>query len=1141
VDNILLRGNVSDECGLLSGANVTFTVKRAGITYFVCPPDATLHDENNGYYNCTIPNTSTSGWPVGYYNLTINASKRYYNSSEIYIKENAFRIVTVPKVRQPAQPVITSSKAGVADYGWGERWKFTVEVQDEDNDDVNVSLWVNLTGSWQLLNSTICTSCDTGSFHTIEFTGHNFTCSNIGTRQFKFNVSDVYGYKNETSGTFNIIADDTITYYGLLGDGSQIDREGHDNETLRIRIRDADRNVYVGSGVNGSIFITTDGSTYDSGTPNQTNAQGYLNISFDPNCSYSAGIQNWFGGVRNDQCYKNSDSSTFTTNITGQIKVDLVNPAKNSVILISVGKNVSVVTDIFDECGFMINDSDVTHEAGSPSLIWEGIPNPTNLNNGTYNSSWDISYHTGGYWSFRINASRDDYYSNYTIYTDWVRLNNTPPNYTNPNVTPAVEGWGVTYNFTLEVNDTQRDNVNCTLYTSTDGKTTWVMRGNVTVQSGVGLCSINVSNFTCSDMGNDNYFMWQIEDGTKANSINITEVQGPNITANDVIIYYISGNASKINRSDDRPAVGDTAMLVIGVNDTDKGIPANDTEVTFYVTKDGDTFLTDTNTTNSSGVVIYYFNPDCNYNPGLQKWKGNVTDSCYVPQSTINYTLEIYGDFSYHPTGYRQGESTDKTILRSEQNVTLDAGNPNVGVEISIKDDCGGDIDVDTISIEAIHNGTNTTYSCTDITNPATGVYRCNRNTSDMKARWYDVLINISKDYFNNQSNRTTNAFFIETKPELRNLTVISDQGSTTGGWGEKFYFNVTVTDEDYDFVNLTLYVRRFGSSSWIQANKTNLDSPVINQTVTLSWSRSSCEASKADPYPHVWEFTFNATDDANSPYLYEDMYETTIEPENFSLEKDDVSLQLVNGDGAWVWRNCTQQTCPDAYVNLTLKVLDADTQSLAGYGVNGSFWVTYDGSNFASQKIEETDPNSNLTYKFPRDLPSGQTRCDFSTGAQKWFGGVYDDNCYKDKNTTNYTITIRSLLLPSIVHPSGEGFLRGDLVSINGSLYDECSFVEGATVVYTFIPQVGSPYQCTITDNNGWDEGDGWYNCTKSTSGKPKGWYNVTMETSKSYYASNSTLKSNAFFLGDQPSLSNPRVDHSIGCLLYTSPSPRD
>ena len=165
-----------------------------------------------------------------------------------------------------------------------------------------------------------------------------------------------------------------------------------------------------------------------------------------------------------------------------------------------------------------------------------------------------------------------------------------------------------------------------------------------------------------------------------------------------------------------------------------------------------------------------------------------------------------------------------------------------------------------------------------------------------MNARWYDVTVNVSKQYFNNGSETTNGSFFIETKPVTLNSTAVSTQGGDVGGWGERFYFTANVSDEDYDYVNVTLYVRRVGSPTWITANQTNLDSPVLNTTVNLSWVRSYCEAGPADQYPHVWEFSLNTTDNYNNPLPGGDVYETTIVPVNFSLEKDNVTLQMMQG-----------------------------------------------------------------------------------------------------------------------------------------------------------------------------------------------------------------------------------------------------
>ena len=1137
IDNIPIFFNVSDECGLvdIDPNDIGLTATRGSIE------KQCTDILGDGDYNCTFQNsTIDESWEYGYWDVNVNATKAYYNNSPTQTATNAFYMTSVPVLSLPFPYIYTTF--GTND--WGDEWNFSVSVEDydytgENGSTINVSFWVNVSagetyyGSKTCVRGVNCSSDDANgpvSFGVFEF-ACNRTYNDVGSRSFKFNVTDNFGYNASISQSFTITKDDTVIE-DVYGNTSSIGREYEKYVRMSAQFTDLMEDVITDEYVNGTVWISTN-DTFDYPVHIKTNASGYFNYDFDPDCNFLAG-ERWWKITLNDSCYDISESSNQSLEIHGQLKNNMIYPVEDQHIV--VGEALNVTSNITTECNEIVAGATVTHEERSPNVDYNVLdPSPADdLANGYYNTSFDTIGHIGGDWGFRINASKDYYYSNSTTYVDRVYLNNTPPNYTSPAVSPAVEGWGVTYNFSIQINDTQNDNVSCTLYVSTDGQSTWKRLGNYTLFGGLGQCSINISTFNCSDIGDDNYFIWQLDDDTPENIQNITPVQGPNITTDDVTIAYMVGNESRVNRSD--IFFNNVTLFVVEVNDTDRGVPANGT-VTFYITKDGSSFLSDTNSTNATGHANYYFNPGCNYYPGLQYWKASVTDSCYVQQNITNKTVEVFGNITYIPRGYRQGESTDKTIMRSEQNLTLDAGNPDIMQFQAVRDDCGGDMDVDSITMEAVNNVTSSSYYCTEITNPSTGVYRCNMNTSSMDARWYDVVINTNKSYHVNTSLRTNGSFFIETKPSFKNITVRSSTGTDTGGWGEMFHFNVTVTDEDYDFVNLTLYVRRHGVSGWIEANSTDLESPVINETVHLSWRRATCEAAYNDKYPHDWEFTFNATDDANSPLPFEEFYETSTIPENFTIEKDNVTLQHMYGDGEWVWRNGT------GHVNLSIKVIDTDYgNSSVASGVNGSFWVTTDSSNFAGQKITETDSLGNLTYGFPHlatgenNLPGGQDICDYSVGIQDWFGGVYDDLCYKDRNSTqdyvdNFTVRLDSRLSPNIVYPDGEGFLRGDPVSINSTVYDDCSYVENIdTVVYTFLPEYGSPYQCTISDNNGWSEGGGWYNCTKNTGGKPKGWYNVSIDVSETYYASNSTIKYNLFFLGDKPVLTNPRVDKSSG-----------
>ena len=68
--------------------------------------------------------------------------------------------------------------------------------------------------------------------------------------------------------------------------------------------------------------------------------------------------------------------------------------------------------------------------------------------------------------------------------------------------------------------------------------------------------------------------------------------------------------------------------------------------------------------------------------------------------------------------------------------------------------------------------------------------------------------------------------------------------------------------------------------------------------------------------------------------------------------------------------------------------------------------------SGSGKNHFSSTNNSGYIEYDFPTDLPSGQVRCNFSTGLQHWKGGVFNDTCYKNTNSSiNYN---SSLILSS-------------------------------------------------------------------------------------------------------------------------------
>ena len=135
-------------------------------------------------------------------------------------------------------------------------------------DNLNVSLWLNMSGQWQLANSTLClgtdSNCITGK--SISFVQH-FACGDQGTHQYKFNVSSYWNYTNTTSShAFSIVKDDAIIPTGVISE-TNINRSTGSGRFI-FSINDTDANGLVSN-------TSTDAYVYFS----YTSASAY-NVSY---------------------------------------------------------------------------------------------------------------------------------------------------------------------------------------------------------------------------------------------------------------------------------------------------------------------------------------------------------------------------------------------------------------------------------------------------------------------------------------------------------------------------------------------------------------------------------------------------------------------------------------------------------------------------------------------------------------------------------------------------------------------------------------------------------------------------------------------------------------------------------------------
>jgi hypothetical protein len=1133
IENVTLKANISDDCGALAGANLTFVSQQMLTTptdksCTESPNNEQVKYEGEGRYNCTFKNTThadNDDWKYGYVNASVFAEKQYYNASQTILITNSYYLSSRPVIDDVGTPY------GQFDFGstaWGDLWSFSdssnpIDITDADmsgelESTINVSLWINLTGNWEFYGSKICKlptpgNCSGGS---LAFTSINFMCnrtySDTGTHGFKINVTDNFNYTNEKTGTFTITRDPSSAI-SAVGDGNSVGREGVSNTYLAAIFYDSIKGTINFANVNGSLWVTSNGVNFGYYNSTQTQNDGYLNFSFNPDCNYSANTQWWKISI-NDSCYVDSYTDNQSAYVVGQLKNSVIQPTKDSVF--SVGSIVTLKSNISSDCLENISSASVTHEAMSPSGTWEQANASSIINEafGIYNSSWNTTFHQGGNWSLRINASKDNYYSNSTIFTNWTYLNNTPPINENVSVSPSTAGWGSNFSFRIDLNDAQYDNVSCKLFTYTSGS--WTYRGSNNVSMGIGTCVVNVTNFTCNDINaTTNWFRWELNDST--NIFNTSNFSAPNITRDTMIISYIDGNNTTVNRNGTQT---DLLTLRIFDNNSKKYVGSTTPNATgrIFVTTDDNSFDSGTqNTTNSSGYLNIYFEPGWDYAVGPQKWKGGTYgDTCYYDSnSTENYTLTVKGEL-INSVSYISPDEESGSVLRPD----------NVTMEINVKDDKGNGVEGASLNITLINSLYGSNFTCSNVKEISEGNYNCTINTSLTSAGWYNLSIISNKTYYNNGYLFRSNAFYVETVPQLTSPIIISKNGNNLGGWGENWTATTNVTDEDQDNITLTIQVKKYTDpdepSKWVDLSNENqttytknpdLRGP-LNKTVNLTFVYTAFKS-----YQDVWQVRVIANDTDNNGFVSNYT--------NFTIEKNDILIELVSGNGNTIWRNGTQSTY------LSFNVTDLD-QNLPAKEANITFFITTNNSNassFDSGTTVSVDENGVAQYNFDPE-------CLYSTGVQHWYGAVIPDAYYKYNYTQNYSLTIMTYIALDINYPSGQSFLKGSMIPFVGRVYDECFNISNATVTFRDRYLSGST-PCGSTT----DMGNGTYNCTYNSATSQYGWHGVQMNAVKQYYGtyptSNQTTRYTqnveTHFIASSPTISlgwqtnldvNPKVD---------------
>ncbi|MCJ7767865.1 hypothetical protein MUP79_05705, partial [Candidatus Bathyarchaeota archaeon] len=1116
VDQFNLSANLSDVdgCGLVGDGNVTFRILGTSYTYQSTGNGA-------GIYNATITDTNLPEYTYGWYNVTVNASRQYYpNASSV--QNYSFYLAS--------RPVLSITGGGVNPMtgGWGKTFNFTVKVYDQDGNNVTVHLWKKPTSAsnWEYLGNQTCYPCSTQPANpsTLVFTINNFTCADVNNSEYKFNATDEFGYTStsEPGGSF-VIEKDTVSYTVIAGAGENAIREGDNTTILSVLVQDSDRGyASLGSGYNGSFYVTTDNAAWGPVYNTSTNGSGYINLNFNAACSHLYGPQKWKAGIEGDSCYNqfNIFTGNQTLYVIGQLKNDIVIPTYQQTF--NVTQNVTVRLNTTSDCSGegLINNSYVTVQLKSPSSAWESCSPVNNESSpqGIYNCTWTSTDKQEGNWSLQLNSSRQYFLSNQTYLNNWFWLENLNPTYSSQSVSPAQDGWSRYYNYTILINDSDSDMVNCSLWINKYDGSGWLYKGKSTLYSPSGItnqnCSVIVWDFTGADIG-DNTFLFQIEDTESANSYNTTNITGPTLEPSNVTLAFITANSTEVNMT------GDTELLIVRVNDTDNStvnwFPQN-VSTTFWVQYNSSFDQGNLTKTNSSGFANITFDPNCSYSVGPRIWFAGTTDNYYDRKNTTSNLTIIIRD------------SIQTTLQTPNGSVEYLKGT-NVTFRFYINDSCNNNITGVTNNLTVFHEETGQPFNCSPIIEEGNGWYNCTINTSSMPAKAYTTMIISNKTYYNPNNltkvySASSSSFFIETAPVLSspvlNTSVLDGDSGENGSWSEARYFSVRVTDDDDDQVTINLYKRKWTGSGW--GSWTNVGTAYCNTDCnsTLIYINESGYPTPSYTSPTdlgTWQYNFTAYDASSTPRSGGTSYSTQITPANYTVEKDDMALYYGGtGSNTTVWRNGSDSK------SLSIRVFDVDqNRYLSGGEGKAMVWITKDHANLQNvtdpSNPPATDASGYINHSFDPN-----SNCSYDVGMQYWIIGLSNNQNYKDVNSSIYNLTLWSYLNGTINIPNGEAYPReaGQNVTFNMSVFDECGY--GINNANSTNLSLTGPATYIITSGiQNLGSGIYWYNWSTTNPDKTLGTYNTTFEAAKDYYVSLNKTKVNSFTLGTRPQLQLP------------------
>ncbi len=361
----------------------------------------------------------------GIYGTAVDVIKFYPTAGYTTPAFNVFK-ATAEKQYPP-----TLNNASVSGDGWGETFNYSVIVNDTENDLVSVTLYTNENGVWN--------RHETRTTHggMLNWTLSPFSCSDIGTRYYKFEYNDSYHAPVNTSNYSQTIGKDDIEINYYSGNAS-VNRESG-KIPFGVKMRDIDNGAYVSS-EQVSFWSYYSGAWNNIGA-NNTASDGTVIYNYNPNCSVSAGTHLWKANY-SGACYKANGSSNFVFTVVGQLKEWLLQPPR---IEYDLGDSILIRANLTDECSNPVTGASANFSLNGTAYqaVEEG--------SGLYNYSWDSYGKETGNYTITMNSSAVFYNFNSTSWLNWFKLVAGPPHINvSLNVSQSEQGTIVHINATAE-------------------------------------------------------------------------------------------------------------------------------------------------------------------------------------------------------------------------------------------------------------------------------------------------------------------------------------------------------------------------------------------------------------------------------------------------------------------------------------------------------------------------------------------------------------------------------------------------------------------------------------------------------------------------------------------------------------------